>query len=315
MGSSSGALPPRLALAFLMGCAPGTGPNTPPEPSPTPAAGEVSWQKLTAGVDHACGLSSSREAACWGPGADGLAPPRTTDVVDICAGGGITCVVGEDEQLSCSATDSWMQEFIPSTGSFSGVDCGRSIVCATRTDGTAVCWATEWALEPWGEQVVEEVSAGTLHACARTVGGAVDCVGLWKGTQAFFPGPSAAVSRLSSFGWATCGLSEDDEIECWSEEGSAITLLSPDGSHRGVSAGAEHACAVELSGGVSCWGPEPNYVIPDFAASLSSADRLVGVDAGWANTCVWSEQGAATCWNMYGSDPADWRPPSSLDRL
>ena len=114
----------------------------------SPPADE-SFEDISVGVAHTCGLRSNGSPACWGNDENGQsAPPGDEGLSVIAAGSGHTC--------------------------------------GLRLDGTAVCWGqepysdghTDWEETPEGEFVSLDAAAG--YTCAITTRGFTDCWGGWS---------------------------------------------------------------------------------------------------------------------------------------
>jgi alpha-tubulin suppressor-like RCC1 family protein len=126
----------------------------------------------------------------------------------------------------------------------------------------------------------------------------------------------------------TCALGEDAAVYCWgaNDRGQVgdgqgegfghreADALSPvrilDGIAQ-LSVGNEFGCALDVGGGVWCWGWSTNGEVgyPTGAdlfspspgrVSLPRADRVVDISAGHSNTCAVGESGRVFCWGGNG---------------
>lgn len=82
-----------------------------------------------------------------------------------------------------------------------------------------------------------------------------------------------------------------------------------------LSVGSDHGC-VARGGRALCWGDNSSAQLGDGttvsrgeARPVVDLDRVVGVAAGWEQTCAWRDDGTVRCWGHSGSDDlADRRP-------
>ena len=144
---------------------------------------------VLAGDNRTCGLNRDGSGwTCWGadrallesrgvilgvPGADDR-------LVQVDLYGVNLFVVLEDGTLGYWGYpgDSYGRDQVPTGDAFVRVDAGTNNACATRTDGTVVCWGTNaWGQDdiPTGEW--RDVAAGDTSVCARDDLGDVTCWG------------------------------------------------------------------------------------------------------------------------------------------
>jgi len=121
----------------------------------------------------------------------------------------------------------------------------------------------------------------------------------------------------------TCSLSRIGHLYCWgsnqygqigggSEGGAQIVPLRIDvGSEiREVAVGGEHTCALDVQGGVFCWGRDdqgqlgdgifgPNRGTPAYVDGLSEGVKSVA--AGYEHTCAMLTSGDVYCWGYFDS--------------
>jgi alpha-tubulin suppressor-like RCC1 family protein len=303
-------------------------PRAAPVPSVTDAAG------LAAGGAHTCVVTDKmtatgheRRAACWGENQAGQLGYNDTvdrstakdtkveiDAVEIAAGLEHTCARAEDGKLWCwgrgqggrLGPDHMVDAKLPSAITLPpgvavvGVAAGDAHTCVVRQDGTALCWGTNGdgqlgdgttmdrpgpapvlgsdGLTPLG--MIDGLAAGAYHTCARSWG-VIRCWG--RGTRGQL-GDGARLSRPLPANVAP----HSGDI--------AIRATA-------VAAGADHACALDDSGEVWCWGrgtegqlgtgetadaPTPLNVL-----TLSSARNVA---TGGAHSCAITADRTVTCW-------------------
>ncbi|MBW3628181.1 MAG: Ig-like domain-containing protein [Gemmatimonadetes bacterium] len=136
-------------------------------PVPLPVAGGLVFSSISAGLDHACGVTASNEAYCWGPGikgALGLGRDVTTplpgrvvggiDFAEIAAGGGHTCALDSAGRAYCwgsnargelgtGAADTLAHTTpapVATDVRFRRVAAGADYTCAITSAGEAYCW-------------------------------------------------------------------------------------------------------------------------------------------------------------------------------
>lgn len=162
------------------------------------------------------------------------------------------------------------------TDPFVSVEVGYAALCATHTDGCLECsvLSAEW---------VEEAGEGTppdrsLHGVSVSDG----C-------------DSSSDESGCSPQFGACALGEDGAPACWGwgyddpeDSSPALTLAS-------VSHGYRHACGVDDSGNVACWGQCLNE------SCETTAGNYTQVTSGHDFTCALAGDGSVSCW---GYDPA-----------
>jgi hypothetical protein len=137
------------------------------EPTPVPVVGDHTFQSISAGWGHTCGLTTDGNAYCWGQndfgqrgigntGGDEPTPQLVTGdytFESVSAGWGLTCGLTTDGSAYCWGQNGRGQLGIGSTGgnepapqlvvgghTFQTVSGGRDHTCAITTDGDAYCW-------------------------------------------------------------------------------------------------------------------------------------------------------------------------------
>ncbi len=233
----------------------------------------VNFVRVTAGNVHACGLTTSGKAFCWG--GDNLFQLGTGDTV---------------------SANSTTPIPIKSSLSFTQISAGGDHTCAISTSGLTACWGDnsrgQVGVGTLADLVVDspvtignfaQISAGFSHTCALTTAGAAFCWGaneagqLGNGTLTDSPSPVAVSGgqtfrSISAGVESTCGITTAGAAFCWGNNnlgqvgnGSAsptVPILpvpvptAVTGGHTDfvvVTVGARHACALAAAGAY-CWG-------------------------------------------------------------
>jgi alpha-tubulin suppressor-like RCC1 family protein len=277
---------------------------------------------LATNYNHTCVLDALVEQVrCWGdtaPGALGSPSSELTadDIVDIplsakalSVGTGHSCALMIDGTVRCWGSNDGGQlgvhpndlttratpTAVPGITDAAELGTGGVFNCVRTTDGRVACWG-----EPRTPDVAElrsgnatlgdaeQISVGLGEfVCIRRVGGALACWG------------SNVHGQLGNPVMPT--LSEPNTSNVISVAGLSNVI--------DVSAGAAHACAVDESGQVWCWGNAeylPLHVeeAPDDDGLVRVPSRVLGLDdaidveAGAYSTCARRRSGQVVCWGL-----------------
>jgi len=280
---------------------------------------------ITAGKEHTCALLMSGEVKCWGQNQYGqlgdgtyYAGHRTpmpvvglpSDIVAISAGRFHNCALTSGGEVFC-----WGQNTNGQLG-----------------DGTTTRSSTPVKVG-FSNKTIIQISAGYSHTCAVSSGGEAFCWGangsgrLGDGTsvQRLTPtvvsGLTSGVKSISSGLDHTCALMTNGDLKCWGNnaegqigDGTTVTRLTPtkvtgltENIIR-VSSGYLHTCAVNKSGGVSCWGLNRSGQIGDGTTTsrlqpvgvsgLSSG--IVAISTGQDFSCALGADSGVKCWGHNG---------------
>jgi alpha-tubulin suppressor-like RCC1 family protein len=211
----------------------------------------------------------------------------------------------EERNLPCTTDRRWTIDFhvkaafrppgeVAGGHHFGQISAGRSAVCGVTLDGRGYCWGNgapgDGRYFAYGQPGSTPVLvAGGHRFTAVTVG-----------------------SDLA------CGITADHEALCWGGYHTRATgdggpagspRLVPSrvsGNHRfhAVSAGADHACALNTDGEAFCWGADDEGQLGRGAAghpspmpvAVTGGHRFASIVAGGLHTCALTSQGAAYCW-------------------
>lgn len=259
---------------------------------PTAAGtGELAGIKqLSAGAFHTCAVLTNGRLYCWGAnfsnqlgsvtsgnaslpqvvvGPDGTG--ELSEVAEVHAGGFHTCVLANDESVSC-----WGANAFGQVGDGSDDDAAAP---------TPVQLATGGALDN-----AVELSVGEFHACALRRGGSIAC---WGGNFFGQLGDKTITDRPGAV--TVKGLSG----------GAALTGVGD------VVAGGSHSCAVTAADEAVCWGGNSRGQLGDGTTvgrtapvpvvGLDGADDLTDVGAlglGGTHSCAVHSDSRLTCWGL-----------------
>lgn len=244
--------------------------------------------RLAVGHHHVCAIFDG-SIECWGSDRDeGLLNAPEGTFRQISADAWRTCAISTDDQLECWGKLGGELVDLPSWN-FRQVSAGDH-VCAILMGGEVSCWAGEHAMRPeewevpdgkfqtlsasiggylcgltvedgiecWGWQAfdgaTEYPQSGSFQdvdnahpACAIDENGHVTC---WAGELP--EAPEKSFRHISIRDNYACGITEDDELECWGD--FPAESAPPSGKFQEVQAGSYVACAVDLDDEVYCWG-------------------------------------------------------------
>ena len=140
--------------------------------SPVQVSGEHTWESVSVGDFHTCGLTPDDRAFCWGSNRAG---ELGTPTEELCA-----WPPNSDQLRSCSTVP------VPVSGSltFQMLEAGNLRSCGVSTQGTVHCWGVLVSGDPTPEPVAipgpvpfRSVSTGSQHACAVGPEGIAYCWG------------------------------------------------------------------------------------------------------------------------------------------
>ena len=291
--------------------------------APTAVGGGLTFASLADGsADHACGLTSTGVAYCWGSNdwgelGDGSTIERHAPVA---VAGGLTFT-----QLSVSVA----------------ATCGRT------SAGALVCWG--WSgyglygdgvqgtvrLTPTavtaGGQTFASIALGAQHVCAVATGGTLFCWGnndsgqLADGTNVTRTVPTALTDgrtygSASVGGSYSCGVTTTGAAFCWGAggsgqlgTGSSVDVSTPTGVSGGLTfaslsaSNSNQTCARTAAGVAYCWGNNGNNQLGDGTTTQRLVPTPVNGGIAFASlrlrsftSCGRTASGQPYCWGYNG---------------
>jgi alpha-tubulin suppressor-like RCC1 family protein len=288
---------------------------------PQQVAGGMRFARLVAGQRHACGLTTTGEAYCWGDneaarlgmgsrGGHQRAPVVVSGgyrFIEIAAGGNTTCALEVTLQAVCWGLNHHAQlgignTFTPTVPApvstavrFRGLALGDGHVCGVATAGTLHCW---------GRLQRGELGDGRrgYSSLPVPVSGGLQFSDVQAGAHSFSCG-------LETSGIAYCwGMNWDGQLGngTFMGGGPFTTPVRVSGSRTftRLSAGHRHVCALAPDGAAFCWGSNVSHEL----GSGGSADRyntpqpvsggiiFASISAGSDYSCGLTSGGEAWCW-------------------
>jgi alpha-tubulin suppressor-like RCC1 family protein len=224
--------------------------------TPVRVVTQLKFTGIALGDGHSCALTTDGLAYCWGymKGRSSLLPDRVEGIPklkQLVSEGGMACGLSETGSVYC-----WGQ-----------TDVVGSLI--TRENPALIGGGITFA----------SISAGVYHSCGITQQGAGYC---WGFNQQYQMGTTAsqrviapvalpggfAFESITAGGFTTCGITASGAqcIGMSQLQGSQATpatfvQVPRESEHRfvAISGGGNHTCAIDVRGGVWCWGNNNQY--------------------------------------------------------
>jgi hypothetical protein len=107
-------------------------------------APEGMFRSVSSGFDHSCAIRPEGDVECWGRNEEGQALPPPGPFRRIAAGGRVTCGIRPDSTLECWG-EGTLGTSVPPSGQFWKLSNSSTHFCGVRTDRTLVCENAEHA--------------------------------------------------------------------------------------------------------------------------------------------------------------------------
>ena len=264
------------------------------EPNPTTPGG--TFNAVTAGRGHTCGLKTDATITCWGNNASGQADAPSGTFNAVTAGSWHSCGLKTDATITCWGNNRYGEADAPG-GTFSAVTGSWLHTCGLKTDATITCWGDNrsgQADAPSG--TYQAVTAGEWHSCGLKTDATITCWG--NNGYGRTDAPGGTFSAVTAGGFHTCGLKTDATITCWGINASG-RADAPGGTFSAVTAGGFHTCGLRTDATITCWGRN------GFGEADAPGGTFNAVTAGWTHTCGLKTDATITCWGDNGYGQAD----------
>ena len=214
------------------------------------------------------------------------------ELVSVTVGGHSGCAVSAEGDAACWGTVHG-NLLVPPTGSFTTVSAAQYHACGLKSDRTLACWGSSSAgilRTPEGTYISVDV-AGVDTSCAVATDGEVTCWNYY-GTDPFIePAPEGPFVAVTVGPDHACGIQGSGAIACWGNNFSGQAPDAVNGSFTRTSAGAAFTCAIDADAALSCWGRH--------FASYDYSGTFIDVSAGQDHVCAIRTDASVACW---GSD-------------
>ncbi len=287
--------------------------------APVRVAGGQTFQAISVGQTHSCGLTAAGQVYCWGQGANGeLGNGRTAaSPTPVAVSGAPNFVaIGTGTAHSCALTRSGA---VYCWGSNRGGELG-----ARGTDQSATPVAVT---APSGVSFTS-LAVGPSHACALASSGTLYCWGdnssgqIGNGSTSDAETPAVVQTPLPLKSVAlgtshTCGLTATGAAFCWGSNTSGQLGLGAQAPQQvsrpsqladalvftALAAGEAHTCGMREDGAVFCWGSGRSGQLGNGQQSDSPRPVLVvggqvfrALGLGAQHSCGLDADGIAWCW-------------------
>lgn len=214
------------------------------------------------------------------------------------------------------------------------IGAGQHHSCAITVADVTYCWGQNQSLQlgyrttalyskvagvvelPSG-LVLQSLSLGTRHSCAKSMAGPAYCWGTFlygDETDATSPRLVTAPAgedfvSIEASDDFSCGVAASGDAFCWGLAGyegrlgdgttedrrTPTRVLAPEGVRfRQLSDGFYHTCGITVSDALYCWGWSVGPTPLEF--SLPGSPALTEIGGGWAHMCASTAGGMIYCW-------------------
>ena len=191
------------------------------------------WHDISTspGYHHACGIADHR-AVCWGDDEYGqIQVPRNRTWQSVSVGEFHTCGVDRGGTALCWGDDSYGQSEVPAVvdeGPWRNVSAGMYHTCGVTAVGKMHCWGSSlYAATAFPRDVAawSGVAVGKHHSCGLTSDGDLRCWGSSQDGATTVPAHVKQWRAVTSGLYHSCGITEDGTGLCWGRTVYGITIV------------------------------------------------------------------------------------------
>jgi Regulator of chromosome condensation (RCC1) repeat len=221
--------------------------------------------------------------------------------------GGVTgCAIDSTGALRCWGTPP-AGSSSASTGPFVQIN-GRGDVYGAATSGLSLAFwgSTQLQLSPAPGLAVDQVAVNGPIICAVTTCGTLSCFRSGSSDKdGLTMAPMGAFRQVTLGEHHACALDESGTLKCWGDDTNGQTD-APSGTFTSVTSGDYHSCALASDGHVECWGakdPATGQAV-DFGQATPPTGTFKYLSAGDIHTCGIKDDDTVACWGV-GTTNAD----------
>lgn len=195
-------------------------------------------------------------------------------------------------------------------GQVRAISSGIYHSCAILDTGLVRCWGDNrygTTTVPADLGPVADISSGSGFSCAITIAGNGKCWGDSRYNQTRIPLGFGNINAISTELHLVCAINASNEVQCW---GHVFNGPSPEDIPTNpndispaieIATGAEHVCALDEVGRVTCSGRSASDRL-NVPADLEPSEFLC---AGYGHTCAISRNGSIACWGWNSRGQTD----------
>ncbi len=283
---------------------------------PHPIGPDLTYEHLTAGEEHTCGIDADDQLWCWGyndhgqlglgVAGDPFSFPFPLDfhepIDQVSAGGSSACLIDHAGALHCWGLNSFGQLGVGDqdrrpapqrVGTDHWLSVATSLgehTCAVRNDSSLWCWGRG--------------NNGRL--------------GLGSLSHAFTPqqvDPGQEYLQVATGSLHTCAITTDQDLHCWGSNtndqlgtgggDTQVPLQIGEASWSQVAAGSAHSCGIRTNGTLWCWGSGSHGRLGtgdldsrEVPTQISAETHWTQVALGATHSCALTSGGALYCWGQ-----------------
>jgi hypothetical protein len=230
----------------------------------------------------------------------------------IASAGDVTCVIEDDDSVTCWGNDRHGNRTVTDAGSMSGarfLDVGFESACIVNEVSKVLCWGQNSMGQgsvPQDLPPALEVSVGWDVSCALLINRSVRCWGSDTAGLLSSAYPGSDVVEVSAGDGMVCLLRINGTVVCWGLEDRA-TRVSGAANVVGatqLASGRAVSCTRLFGGSLNCWG----FADGRFAGYEALTD--VAAVAVGSSVCALSTVGSVSCAGGYITNPPAGLPKS-----